>query len=579
MVARDPAITPDEFGAFAIARYLNGQDLLISMRDMPHYALVPAAIISPLTALGLSTVATYKLALVLLSATSVAAASLLRRSVQLVLPGADLAAALAFAVVLLFPATFVTGSFVWAEPSVLLWWGLLMWGAARLAVAPSRGAIAATSVVAALAPFVHGRLSAVPVIWIVALVTRWFAQRRGRGTGTRDGTPPDAPKVSSATLVAATALTAAVTAAAWAVDRQVAAVIWNEGAAQPAGSGGTAVTTAAWWRGLGAAALGQSWTVLASTAGLALVGVVCLVQLARRPDRRGVRGFALLAAAMLASNVALSLVVGANGMSVLYGGPASGLGGMRWDQLIYGRYVDAAGLVLAVFGIAWCTEPAARRAARRSLAAAALLVLFGAGGLWVLHHGRELAGSLGITVAGLVPVGWEDRGLALGIRSLWPLLIIAALLAVTRRSPDSLSVNSARGASRYRRDVALVLLAWLLVGVLGATFTTLERHAQRSQPDLISTIGPAPAHGTVATLADDVETLPLWRLGIYAQQREFAAVGWSIRVDARSSRQLAAAASTSDEQQPALLILRDGARPGTDWQQVAEFGDATVWRR
>lgn len=564
---------PDELGAFAVARFLAGHESLLSMRDMPHYSLVPGVVLTPLAWIGLGTVAAYKSALVLTAAMTLGAAALLRRAVQIVAPDRELVAAVAFAVVVLFPATFVTGSFTWAEPSVLLTWAVLLWSVARCAGAATPGALVVGTVVgsvaAGLAPFVHGRLTAIPVVWVAALLA-WGAVDLRRGRVRR-----------CAIAAMGVALTTCVALAARALDHAVTDAVWTDPSNSATDAMSGLVGTEPWWRGLGAALLGQGWVVLASTAGLALLGAWWLLRHLAGPA--GVqRRFAAVAAAMLASTIAISLTVGASGLSSLYGGPSSSISRLRWDHLIHGRYLDSVALVLTVLGVAVLLDPV-ERSTRRLLAASAAVVGAGALALWALHHRADLADSLDLTIAGVAAIWPGGAGWSLVPWTVWPLATIGALIVASTRG------RHATGATwpRVQRRTVAILGAWLLVGVLAATALVVDRHIDLSQPDLVSAVGAPQAADGVLIVADDVEPLRLWRFGVHAQQRDLLGAGWTVAFDRGDSADLAADPDRRGADEPGNrgadvegLILLDGVEPASaGWTPVVEFGGATIWRR
>ena len=100
-----PTITPDEYGSWAMARYLAGHDSLLLMQDAPRYSLVSGLVLTPITWLPGGPVVAYRLSLVVLSCCTVGAAFLLRAAVRRLVPGTPLLAGAAFALVLLWPAT------------------------------------------------------------------------------------------------------------------------------------------------------------------------------------------------------------------------------------------------------------------------------------------------------------------------------------------------------------------------------------------------------------------------------------------------------------------------------------------
>lgn len=556
LAADHPTITPDEHGAWAVARYLSGAEQLISMRDMPHYSLIPGLLLVPIEWIGLGNVTSYRLALVLSSAMTLGAATLLRRTVQRVAPGNEAAAAAAFAMVLCLPAVLATGAFTWAEPTVLLWWALLTWGVARLALSPAWWTTTTTSVVAGLAPFAHGRLSAVPVLWVAALVGFAAADRRVR------------PNPAGARAGVGVALTLATWTGARSLDQAVARSVWEGGTASAADRVGDVLGTTPWWKGLGAAVFGQGWLVLASTAGLALVGAWWFGRQTLDRSDPGRTRFAGVLALMLASSIGISLLVGASGLSALYGGPVAPLSAVRWDHVVHGRYLDAVAVVLAVFGVVALLDVARARSAVRVQIVAIVSMVVTAATVQLLHGHRELADSLDLSIAGVAAVWPGGDGLSLLVWTLWPVAVATAFsVAATRTSPE-----------RRSTAVCSVLAVWLVVGALGAAALVTGLHRDRSQPDLAGPVGAPRAGGDLLVVADDVEVLPRWRLGVMAQQRDLTDLGWQVEFDRGDSDELVTAERLDGVE--GVVLVEDADPPtGDGWRAIADFGGATIWRR
>lgn len=556
LAADHPTITPDEHGAWAVARYLSGADQLISMRDMPHYSLIPGLLLVPIEWLGVGNVTSYRLALVLTSAMTLGAAMLLRRTVERIVPGHEAASAAAFAMALCMPAVLATGAFTWAEPTVLAWWALLAWGVARQATSPVWWTTMTTSVVAGLAPFAHGRLSAVPVLWIAALVSFAVADRRVRSN----------PAVARAGV--GVALTLAAWLSARSLDQAVARAVWEGGTASAADRVGDVLFSTPWWKGLGAAVAGQGWLVLASTAGLALVGAWWFGREALDRSDAGRARFAVVFALMLGSSIGISLLVGASGLSALYGGPVAPLSAVRWDHVVHGRYLDAVAVVLAVFGVVALLDVARARSAVRVQIVAIVSMVVAAATVQLLHGHRELADSLDLSIAGVAAVWPWGNGLSLQAWTLWPVAVATALsVAATRTSQE-----------RRSTAVCSVLAVWLVVGALGAAALVTGLHRDRSQPDLAGPIGAPRVSGDLMVIADDVESLPRWRLGVMAQQRDLTDLGWEVAFDRGDSDELVTGERLDTVE--GVVLVEDAAPPAGDgWRAVTNFGGATIWRR
>lgn len=550
VVADTPTITPDELGAWAIAKVLVGAEPM-TMQGTPRYSLLSGAVLAPVEALGLGGVAAYRLALTLLSVILVAAAALVRRTVELLRPGRSIVAASAWALTLLFPATLATTSFTWAEPVVTLWWALLLWGVTASFVARSRRATLVTSVVAGAAVVAHGRLALVPVVWVVALLAGMVQGRRAPAGGrTARGT---------STIALALATTVATAAVASVADRWVADRVWGDGVVDL--ELGLEPTSAQWWLGLTTAAVGRLWYLLAASIGLAVLGVVALWHASTRPEQPGHRRAALTLASLLGSNLAIATAQGAGLLADLdWFGP---FGGLRWDHLVYGRYLDGVLLVLCVLGLVAACDMVGRRTATLGLGASAAAMVLAATIVGVRSAGAELFPSNDVMMAGTSWMPMSTDQLALLGWTAVALVATAAAAVALRRS---------------RRAFLVVLALWFGTGAVLGTVETAQAHRDESQPDLVGRIGAAPVAGATAVVANDVLELPEWLLGVYAQQRDLTDEGWRVGLAELDSEQLVARIA-SDPAETRVLVLDQDVEPnGGDWTDVTSFRGASVWR-
>lgn len=541
--ASTPAITPDELGSWAVAKELVGSAAM-TMQGTPRYSLLSGAVLAPVEALGLGGDAAYRLALVLLSALLVVAALLVRRAVVLMRPDRPVLAAAAWAMTLLFPATLATASFTWAEPVVALWWALLLWGVVASFVAHDPGARTVTCVVAGASVAVHGRLALVPVIWVLALVVEAALQRRRDGAGGR-----------AVRAVMEVGLTAATSAVLLAIDHRVSARVWQGEVADV--ELGLAPHTGQWWLGLATATAGRVWYLVIASAGLAVLGAFGLWVTVRRPGPAGHRLAAMTLGLLLSSNVAIATLQGAGLLSDLdWMGP---FGGLRWDHLLYGRYVDGPLLVLCVLGLVAASELVGRRAATVLLGSGAAAAVVAATIVALRRPDAELGPSIDVMMAGTswMPLGVDRLAMA-GWTTIGVVAVIVAAVAL-RRSWTTFLV---------------ALLVWFGAGaVLGTLETTLE-HRRNLPTDLVAEIGPAPRPGSPAIIAADVVDSPAWRLGVYAQQRDLVDAGWSVTVADVDSARIAARPGRAR----LLALGEDATPPGRGWTAVGELGTATLWR-
>lgn len=552
-VASTPWVTPDEYGAWAIAAALvAGGDAPMTMRDTPLYSLASGALLAPIEFLNLEPTLAYRLAVVWLSGVVLVAALLVRSAVGHLRPGNPTLREGAFAVTLLFPATTVTTSFTWAETAVLLWWSLFFAATVGTFVRRRAGWTIAAGAIAGTAPVVHGRLAAVPLIWLAVLLL-------GRLRRT-------APLLAAASG----AVTVLVGVASWKLERFATGQVWDSSARPRAlelpDAAGEAVSAAL------SATAGQLWYLLAASAGLAVLGMAGLAGgLLGRPERAGwvepqrhragsdLRLLAAVLSAALASNLLMS--AGFMARAVAAGPSEREFGGLRWDHLVYGRYIDGAAVLLSVLGLLVLAEALRNGRATRLFGTAAAGTALLAVLVSLTAPSAGIDGRLDLTIAGVAWFPTRPAGLQLG---LWTITAIAlmALLAF--------------GAARSPRSLLAAMAAWLAVGSSLATLTVVEHHRDRTHPPLAAQLGSPDSDRPTAAIASDVEHLGLWRLGVFAQQRDLVHLGWKVEVLDESSVTVASAV----EHSTGALVLLGGVEPnGNNWQPVTEFGGATLWRR
>jgi hypothetical protein len=547
-VARLPEITPDEPGSWAVGRWLSGAAGVISMGDMPRYPLVPGAALAPLWWLPVGPELRYQLGLALLTAATVLAAFTVRSAIRML--GADeVLAAVAFALVLLLPASTFSGAFTWSEPMVLLWWALLFRGVVACATRPRPTAtLVLTSVVAGAAPFVHGRLAAIPLLWLGFLAANAWTRRPG--------------EVRRGDLLAAWVVTVGVAAGAMTLHRAVGAALWSGEEPALKGAGPTAwVRHADYWVTLLFEVAGQLLYVMVATAGLALAGAALLVRMVWRPTRPGERVVGATLGLMLGSNLAISMVVMAGFLHESAERPGQLLSSPRWDHLVYGRYNDAAAVVLATLGVVWLGG-LARRAQVRRFGIAGVLVALGCGVLvgarlatteWQGQFPTPTAPGLTIAPpAGSGPAVWS-----------WTLTAAALTAAMTW------------GAVGGRQRLLRVLVVWVLVAGLVGVHHAGERHRRGLGFDLAEDLGPAGGSGAALVVPADVNLEPHVRLTVYQAQFGLVDSGW--RTEQTDRRSSVLAAEPGDAR--ALLLMDDVDPPPGRWRQVGRYDTVVVWRR
>ncbi len=550
-VADLPTIMPDEYGSWAIATRLALGDGLVSMQDMPSYPLVPGLALVPLHWMPVGPATAYRLALVLSSVAAFVAADLVRRAVRSLRPDEPLLAATAFAVVLLSPALLTTTSFTWAEPAVLLCWATMCWAAVEItrrdeldgALAP----LLAGSIAAGAAPFVHGRLMAAPAIWAVLLVAvAW------RSTG--------APARRRA--AAGVAVTLVVALLLSRLDALVKASLWTDAIGHDTGAlRGSAASPEVWWTVL-CVAIGQLWYAVAASFGLAAFGVLGCVAAIRGRHGATARLVAGFVAALAASNLALSTIAMSSG--TFRAATTGSTGGvdtrLRWDHLVYGRYNDAAIVVLSVVGLFWLWSER-----RRVMATAAVVVAFLVASVsLVLVRAAQLplVGQVDVNVAG---VTMFDAGAG------------AAALVIGTLSGAITTGAVALGARRGRPQLAGVVVVLLCLAVIPAGLRTAAQQRSLSTPDVAGPVGEASPDHPVAVIATDTASLPFLRLGAFGVQHQLVHAGWTFEFAGSPSEELARTAE--DRAEVGLVVLDAGDHPGPGWSEVMEFEGSALWRR
>jgi hypothetical protein len=364
---------PDEPAQLGIARFI-GSGVRWNMYNHSTWRPGFGTLLAPVYWFTDAPTTVFRAALVLNALLGgIAAVLLYALTRRLTALGPRTAAAIA-TLVSLAPASLFTTNYAWSEalvqalyPATLL---VLMRFHDRPTVA--RGAAAGTLAVAAFVT--HSRMLPLALV-VVALTAVTLWQRRI--------TPGRAGVVVGWT---STAFFAASWYSEWIVDR-----LWNEPFER--NSYGGVLEQVRKFGSMFTATVGQTWYLLVTTAGVAAVGAVSLVAQAwRRRDGRSAprRADARIVFACTAMLVALSIVFMAD----------------RWraDQIVYGRYNDAAIMPVLVLGLS--TIVRARSRVRMQLHLGAVIVLtVAAGGVLDALRREELAANDGpwTMILGLQP--------------------------------------------------------------------------------------------------------------------------------------------------------------------------------
>ncbi len=559
LVADLPTVMPDEYGSWAIATRLTLGDGALSMQDMPSYPLVPGLVLVPLQWMPVAPSTAYRLSIVLTSAMVLLAAQLLRRSVRRLRPGEPLLAAAAFALVLLFPALVTTTAFTWAEPSVVLCWAGIVWASVELThrSMPAAGrlpvaALVVGSLAAGAAPFVHGRLMFAPIIWVGLVIV---------GANRLRTTPmPGAPPIDRAAALAVCG-TLVTSFLLWRVDGAVRASLWVEATGHDTSVFREAWSSGElWWTAL-AAVVGQLWYGVVASAGLAAFGVVALVAVLRGRHGPEARLVGLVVAALATTNLALSTIAMTAG--TYRAGSTGSTGGvdgsLRWDHLVYGRYNDAAIIVLAIIGLMWLWSLRSRVLA--TWATISVFTLAAVATVTVRAGQLPVDGRVDLNIAAVSAISAGKGATALMV---WTAIGLAAM--------STLVYCSTLG----QRQLALAVVVVSCLLAVPAGLRTAELQRSHSTPDIAAEVG-APGGQNVAALASDTAALPYLRLGALGLQHQLVAEGWTFEFSDSPSRVLARDAN--DRFDLGIIVVDEGDRPGPGWSMVLEFQGSTMWRR
>ena len=524
------------------------------MHQQPEYRFGTGLLLSPLWAVTSDPLLRYRLGLVLLSAAPIMAAWCIARSLRLLSLGDNVLRSTAFALVLLFPATMMTGSFTWAEPLSMAWWGLIILGMTAVFTSHRPAtALFATSLVAGFAPFVHGRMYGVTITWVCLLL---FLLLQGQFGSPRHETRDDkreADQPSTLALVGSLAVTVVVYLVASVAQKHMVSVLWSAPSEQGQGIGLGLFTQLEFWSNLFLSMLGQIWYLAVSSCGLALLGIGVLARFSYRSSSAVPRALTVSLAAMFAGAFALSNLL----MTSYYMTAQRSI--VRYDHLFYGRYNDAVIAVLSAIGLLAVSKFALQRAALSLTATtAAVSTVLAVVVRWRVTH-IELSESFPPTIAGLAVLSGAGTG-----------------LHVLRWSAISIVICMLWGIACYFSRSALLglVLAAVVLGSMSATRNAIEMHQSYQynaafEPLLTTTDSPKQA-----VVSSDAANLSGYSYLLTAQQYELADNGWIFTVSEQDSAELAANPdSTSD-----LLVLAPGFLPTGNWQSPSFVGPVAFWQ-
>lgn len=535
-----PVITPDEPGAWAIAKWLSGTEGVLAMNEMPRYPLMSGVVLAPLWWLPVGPELRYQLGLVVTGLLTLGAALVVRATLRR-LTGDPMVHALGLGVMLLAPAASFATAFTFGEATVLLCVAVVVWGAVGAAAGDIRSMLIG-SLAAGAALATHGRLALVPLIWLAMLVFLTVRARR-------------LPRRSVALAGLVTLATLAGTAL---VHRAAVDALWS--AAEPAVKvpAGDWLVEPGLWLAAARELAGQLWYVVIASAGLAVAGVAQLLSMLGRARPMTERVTAATILAVAASVLFVSTTVMAGYLHASGYADVGQLIPPRLDHLVYGRYNDAVILVLTCLGLWWCWERRSRGTI--GVIAAAGLATIALGGLVAGDLARRLEiphdfPTPNTAALGAVPFGRIDP--SIGAFTLGGALAVTVVMWA---------------AARDRRTFAAVVVGWAVLGGLVGPFDAARMHRYDMPLHVSPLLGPGGAGATVM-VASDTADLDVMEQHVFLSQYDLLSHGWRTGFSELDS---VALAERSDATAIALL---DGVDPGPDWTHLGERQGVHLWRR
>ena len=234
-------------------------------------------------------------------------------------------------------------------------------------------------------------------------------------------------------------------------------------------------------------------------------------------------------------------------------------GSLRWDHLVYGRYNDAAIIVLAIIGLMWLWSLRSRVLA--TWATISVFTLAAVATVTVRAGQLPVDGRVDLNIAAVSAISAGKGATALMV---WTAIGLAAM--------STLVYCSTLG----QRQLALAVVVVSCLLAVPAGLRTAELQRSHSTPDIAAEVG-APGGQNVAALASDTAALPYLRLGALGLQHQLVAEGWTFEFSDSPSRVLARDAN--DRFDLGIIVVDEGDRPGPGWSMVLEFQGSTMWRR
>ncbi len=521
-----PGIFGDEAGLWAVARYVARRAPYISMFDNPPYSVPGGIALAPIVRLVDSAVNQYRLFLVLSTVCGLAAALVVARLLRTHFAEGVVGQALGFAACAIFPAIVLSASFSWVEYLAPLWFVAAV-AAVPAALSSERPVWwIAAGLLAGSAPIVHGRFAPLPVL-MTAVAISVIAIRRA---------------------VTGPALGLVAVAAAYFVSRwgseAIYSRVWDDPRTEERVSWLGRLDELAYYRAVVVYAIGHAWYALASSFGLAALGVARVVAAVRAGGERAAGSVWVLVACggVLASSV---LVNAANGSTpdLLVAQP---------DVLFYGRYGDPAVMLLAAIGVAWLAREHDRwRVA--AIAAAALVVSGVATRAWA--SGAPSPQVFGVRVPGVWLFPFDERHV----------VSVAAVTLVGVAAMLALVVTGGR-ALRFAATAMCLLVA---ASVLG-TRSVVDVHDTYDFRPLYEPVRDSGATPGDVVVAADVAFDEALTLAVLAQEYFLVGDGWRFRASDALSDELIV--NGLPEGANLVLLLSDA-----DSSSLADFAVVSDW--
>jgi len=320
-----PSVHPDEWGFLLNGQVLTGHHQV----SVPTRSFYPAAygLITGLGSLLTGSLAgSYRFALFSNLACAVALAWLTIVLASKILGVSRNASVIAACLVFVMPGTIVSAMFSWPETAARLVFMVFVVGLHKITATRRSWHIVVFGFLVGVMPALHGRFTL--VLPVVCCLFLWWGVKRD---------------VGRMVALAAVFATCIGYECARLLNKFVKIRLYPDSLSQDSRLLKRLIKPKV-WPALIRTMVGQSWYLLASTAGLVLVGIVFAVWSGARAKTEGPRRLDPTIVTSIVTCVSALLVMFTGGLQLLYG--------TRADHHIYGRYVEILVPVLIVFAVA-----------------------------------------------------------------------------------------------------------------------------------------------------------------------------------------------------------------------------------